>query len=94
MLMNRKFNKKYFFLLSYAYFEYSRSDPARYRVSIGLHNRLKPDSWTLTRQKIAKVVKHSQYSSKTLYNDIALIKLNVKIKLIILFNVIIRNFNL
>ncbi len=47
-----------------------------YDVAIGVNNRNKPDTWSITR-KASKIIVHEKYSDRTLFNDIALLKMSV-----------------
>lgn len=49
-----------------------------YSFDIGYNDKLNSDSWSVSR-KTLKIVSHPEYSESTLYNDIALIKMDVSL---------------
>jgi multisubunit Na+/H+ antiporter MnhF subunit len=71
--LNDKFNRLIFLLILYR-----NTNPNVYRIIFGLHDRLISDSWVITRT-VASVVVYPQYSSRNFVNDIALMKLSVRI---------------
>ncbi len=71
--LSDKFNRLIFLLILYR-----NTNPNVYRIIFGLHDRLISDSWVITRT-VASVVVYPQYSSRNFVNDIALMKLSVRI---------------
>ena len=70
--LNFKFKKKH----KAAHCVYGRTNPVFYSFDIGIHDRLAPESWAVTR-KVTKVIMHPAYNDRTIINDIALMKLDV-----------------
>ena len=58
-------------------FEIKRdSNPACYTIDLGLHDRSKPDAWSITRN-VERIIIHEKFDPEDLRNDIALLKLDV-----------------
>ena len=51
-------------------------NPKDYQIDIAWQNQWLPDDWSISR-KVAKIIKHPEYETYNLYNDIALFKLTV-----------------
>ena len=51
-------------------------NPNCYSVHLGIHDRSKPESWSVTRM-VKKVTIHENFDSENLRNDIALLHLEV-----------------
>lgn len=52
-----------------------RPNTANYRIQIGAHNRVLPNSWQVSRS-ITKIIPHASYNSGNMRNDVALLKLS------------------
>ncbi len=66
----------FFKTFSAAHCVFGRANPAFYSFDIGVHDRLAPESWYLTR-KVSRIIIHPSYNDRTVANDIALMKLDV-----------------
>jgi len=65
-------------IITAAHCVFGRATPALFSFDIGLHDRLAPESWYLTR-KVSKIIIHPAYNDRTVANDIALMKLDTPI---------------
>jgi len=65
-------------IITAAHCVYGRTNPAYYTFDLGLHDRSVPESWAIKRS-VSKVIIHESYSTRTLENDIALMKLSVSL---------------
>lgn len=57
---------------------YRRTNPGYYSLNFGYNDRLSPNSWSASRS-VNKIIPHENFNRQTFFNDIALMKLNVKI---------------
>ena len=62
-------------VLTAAHCVYGYTNPTRYSVDLGVHDRQNLESWATTRQ-VEKVIYHESYSSSQIKNDVALLKLS------------------
>ncbi|CAF0822574.1 unnamed protein product [Rotaria sp. Silwood1] len=65
-------------IITAAHCVYANQNPGVYQIVLGLHDRLIADNWVISR-KVQSIIVHPQYSSQSLSNDIALMKLVDKI---------------
>ena len=56
----------------------SSKDPNRYTIKLGLHDRSNPARFSVSK-KVSNIIVHPRYNLKNVNNDIALIKLSVRI---------------
>lgn len=63
-------------IVTAAHCVYLGSDPSYYSFDIGFNDRLNPNSWSTSRNA-SKVIIHPFYSEYVMFNDIALLKMDV-----------------